>query len=549
MSRVSSLFFQGLNLAILLLASLCSNAVAAPGACQVSLKLFRSGLPASDVPFTICQFDYKTGKAKPPRFLKANRQGEIKVEVILPPPRLFFGTPLDARNRCPDYLLIDAKDAPLALVDLEMFRYPSADMLRRIELTAGSSTVMGKVVQGTNSETAAPVVGANVTMTSVGNFLLNDRQRGVSTPQVTGKTIEGGIIKLRPLNCYLSSGNGTSCRLVATYKAKGQLLKSHITGLILREPAKVVPSFRPRYYLMAPPIGMGGQVVETGSNRPIEGAIVELRGRWLAEPMFAFTDRLGRWRIDGIPPQWDKQFFAIATHPKYGLSWQPVQIPNTGDKGWIVDGTPLTETTLHMAGMTVLKGRIIDDTNGKAPQFVHPDWPIRPLLFSAYSSGDAKTRLDNNLPFGYTETEIQSDGSFLLPVPIGDNFLHPVIPFFYGIDNQKLSIDVKEQGLSDVVIRVKKSVLGMVVQFVAENPKDLRDIQVLDITTDLEGVPRGGDATTPYYMWGTNVAKAENELKVRIKYGAGKTFETKFVHSPENWPQIVVLPANPPTLH
>lgn len=180
----------------------------------------------------------------------------------------------------------------------------------------------------------------------------------------------------------------------------------------------------------------------------------------------------------------------------------------------------------------------MEEQTDRFPRLVDEKWPEPPTVGALYSEGATATRY-NNFARGNTKTPLAPDGTFALPVAVGDNTIYPHIPFYEPLE-RGFYFQVGEKGATNALINVRKTPY-FIVRFEAESPADLAGLSVTDITTNPKGVSYGG-GVSPSALWATRARTWRQEMKLRIRYGRGATFETTITADPQHWPLVVKLP-------
>ncbi|BCM88465.1 hypothetical protein IAD21_00298 [Abditibacteriota bacterium] len=502
----------------------------------LDFPVLRDGKPVPAIPITVRLFDPATGMMKPPLRLRTDESGRVvaKVEVASARER---GLAEAAARRVPhDYLVIDVPNAPLVVAELEAFRPRAFRGLSQITLGAGA-VLRGKVFR--DKQGAAD---ATVSLVSVNGLPLNDPKRSVETPQLTGKTLTDGTFTLRPLqlegNAFAQENFRLSASAMATLEVNGHRLRAGSNELEL-EAANSAPNPQTSARLaLSQTWTARGKVVNSLNNSPVSGVRVQALAEsvWPIEP--AVTNARGEWQLSGIPPRFE--LYAVATHPRFGLAWIQIgeKLSSIGTKER--QAKQFSDLVLPMRPLTTANGHIIDASTGRAPSLVDKDWPAKPSLGALYEEGPTDSDYDR-FARGSTTATVGADGTFNLPVPVGENEVWPHVPFYDPLE-RGLQIDVPSQGINNLVVKVRRSPY-FVVRFEAKDADDLKNLYVLDITTNPEGVSHGSDTLPASHLWASSAEKWGEEMKVRIHYGKDHTFDTTFIASLDNWPQVVRVPS------
>lgn len=502
---------------------------------QLLFPVTRDGQPIVGVPVTVRCFDPETGRQRPPIRLRTDEQGQVnaKIEVASAAER----NAASSAGRTPprDYLMADVPDAPLIVAELNAFRPNAYNRIR--QLRVGKAYVLrGIVTRGKDG-----IANAEVALTNVNGLPLNDPERDVATLQMVGQSGADGKFVLRPLqlegNTYLQENYSVMASAIATLKSEGKTLRAGLMGHPLEEASQPPHEQAAAHFLLANTWTARGRVVNSLNSQPIPGAQITAKAysAWTIEP--ATSNAKGEWELTGIPPQFE--FYAVASHPDYGTAWTQVG-ERYGSLGPAEqEAKVFSGAEMRMRPMTTLRGRIVDEQTAQFPVLVDEKWPTPPTVGALYSEGATGSRY-NNFARGITTAPVATDGTFALPVAVGDNTVYPHIAYYEPVE-RAYSFQVGEKGAGDVVIKVHKSPY-FVVRFEAGNPADLAQLSVTDITTNPQGVSYGTNPQAPTYLWATRAKAWGQEMKLRVRYGNGATYETTVTADPKNWPQLVKLP-------
>lgn len=316
----------------------------------LSFPVVRDGQPVVGVPVTVRCFDPATGRQKPPVHLVTDERGRInsKVEVASAQERNVASTA--GRTAPNDYLVVDVPDAPLIVAELSAFRPNAYNRLQ--QLRVGKAYVLrGQVWSNKNG-----VANAEVALSYVNGLPLNDPEREIATPQMVGKSAADGKFALRPLqlegNTYLQENFSIMASAIATSKTDGQILRAGLMGHPLQEASQPADERAAAHFILANTWTARGRVVNALDDKPIPGVQITAKvvSAWPIQPSISNTK--GEWELTGIPPQFE--FYAIATHPDYGVAWSPAgeryrQLGPAEQQAKVFDGAEL-----RMRPMTTL---------------------------------------------------------------------------------------------------------------------------------------------------------------------------------------------------
>jgi len=513
---------------------------------QVTRKvLLPDGKPAAGIPILIRTFDLQESRLGKEIKTVTDAEGVFAAEVEIASQEEITR----AKGRPPQlgYVIVDAPDSVLTLINLNLWRDSNSRWREPLRLGAGY------VLGGRVTAQGKPVAGADVALSSLSGWWVNDPSAGIATPQLTTKSGADGNYETRPVllagNASFDDNGYIMGSAVASATIEGQHLSGSTANQVL-----VRVGAPPAHPGARGDIALGstwtarGKVVNALNGQPVAGATVRVAARSVTPLTPATTNANGEWEVTGIPPVFE--MLATATHPQMSIGWAPI-----GERlGQLDDQARQPKTfgdvLIKLRPMTTITGRVVEEETGQMPVAVLPGWNVARQARTLYERG---TQFGNEmLGRGWVEVPLQPDGQFSLPVAVGENSVSVEVPLYEAVE-PRLNLNIGPEGQKELLLKVRKRPY-FYVRLEAERPEEMKDLSISMRSEKYpadkypEGVSTGqyrnGDWATPAGKWGETV-------EIRVRRGSGKDFKeivpwTKITADPKNWPLVIRLPQQAP---